>query len=864
MDELSNNHNMKTVFLLILSLLFSCGFCAQVNESFNFSQSETYYELLNDLIFNDSLIINHPNITIDGKNNSITGQFIILSENVTLKNIILNPIKNDLIIINSSSIILENIFLNNSINGMIFNFNNSLSIFLENIVFFNVSCAAKINTELNHSFHDDFFYFNNSLTSPQDFFKKFNYDSNYFFKKEYYLSKNDYFEFAENHEEFNELAQKTNNIALKGNISFDDLLIFSNDLKIKGFGNYFSLNTNKDFSIIALNEIELIFENLNFMFKSKNFMQNLGANASFSDCGFYSNSAQIFYYQVQGNSKIINSSFYSFGNSSKAIQISDGKSEINGNYFKNFKTGISLNKDCFLNDLKADYSNHEEYSEILVPTFNLSFLENNHFDLFNNSLNFYGKTYDAINQLVIDENCFYPGILKNGFYPFEIEANESLNKLKELIKGNNTGINNIFSKLIFLKEIDGFNLSWSSQKPSIINDSGFVFNPMFSEQEVKLFINFSSNSLTIKKSLDLIAKPITTIPSNRIESQGKHNGTHIIFLKNHEFLNELNFYHEAAYELKVNLPANKTHNLIVLKNNEEIFNSETNDSFFINNSFNQSIFDSSTNYYDFIWKLNYSTILHERIFVSVLNNVLIKFNQTFDYSDFFKTLHFNSFQESFIDFSSKLSNNSAILAQDLMIYCNTSKGIIDLKIPSNFYSNKQWNGKFILPKIIENNEFEYGIVDFRFLIGCNDCDLFSADFFTIMIPGRANKSVAYIDSSNNTTFLKKTDYFSIGNNLFIKTRHLSEFIIYEPIIQEPDSEFLELEEQNQSINIIDLSQEIEELDENEQLELQENKTAITSMISLNALNEAFFLKALKLAITSSLIASILLILKKNL
>ncbi|MFA5333893.1 MAG: hypothetical protein WC376_05370 [Candidatus Nanoarchaeia archaeon] len=875
---LSNNFIKTSIILIFLPLFLKSSMGLILNDSFYLNENETYYEFSKDLVENNAVTINLSNIVIDGKNHYFTGQFNVNSQNVTFINIRFSSCNNFISAYNSGIKILNsefkdsanaiNLFNSNFslINNSFFNINNLLNInsdsFSANISQNLISnVATSMNIISSSSIADAKINLNMNQSDFYELFKTLGADINHYFNFKQFFSHNCIiYEVANNYDSFSNLLKaKSRNIALGANITAAKTLSLTNDVNIYGNNNYFISSINRDYSIVIVGDIDFKIDSLNLVSDSNIALSNMGANATITNCSIFSEN--IGYYQLEGELNISNSDFYFPINSSKTIgmHIESGKASLSNVEFFNAESGIITLNDSTINGIIPQCSNHSSYKIILT---NLeSAFSKNSIIIPEKSL-IYGKEYDYYKGITVQNlgqniSCSYPGFLLGEKYPWETEYEILLTEIRTLIGLKSQNPIAALGDLNFIESYNNYSILYSSKTPEYLANDGKVHNPFLSQKIAVLDINISKDDLWISYPTNIIILPINLINSSRVISKGEFESNELIILNDFEvdFNNSIT-KGELTDSIKIYAPENITH-LVLKKEGQTIFNSTLNDyeELVFNLTNSSGIIPELSGQYDFYWVLDNEVQYIERLNVKIINNVILNSNNTLQsyYNNIKKILfeYYSDYEKGIIDFSNNLKNNTLSLNAQLMIERNLGNKVL-VTIPTSIYSTNDWNGLFLMPTLVKDYVFRNETAAFAFKVGHESIDLYTDLEFSITISGFSGFDVGF-ENQTGVYELPKTDYFDNGNDLVVKTKHLSTFFIYQKKQVSNQAETA-IETTNNS-----LIQELSPANETEAPKLQQ----ITGFIEISSMNQADSLNCLRVMFSILIIFATLFVIKKN-
>ncbi|MDD4353628.1 MAG: hypothetical protein PHN56_04165 [Candidatus Nanoarchaeia archaeon] len=879
---LSIKHIKKLLILGIMLLVFRTSMSLTLNDSFNLNENESYYEFSKDLALNSIININLNNIIIDGKNYSFTGSFNIYSKNVTFQNINFKNY-NNFISASNSSINIINCAFENSENAInIINSNFSLT----NNLFFNINNLLKINANyfsanislndiknVNNSIifsspfliDDKIINLNNNNSNFYDLFKMLKHDANgYFNNKQFFNHDNLIYEVANNYTELLDLIKKkSKNISFGANITANKIISFTNNINIYGKNNYFISQINKEYSLVLIGEINFTLNSLNIDSNSNIAISNMGANAKISNSSIYAK--DIGYYQLEGILNISDSNFYFLNESEKktGMHIETGQITISNTNFFNATTGIILFDNSMLNGRALKCINHPTYT-LLIADIENDFSADS--VIIPQKLKIYENEYDYYNKITIsnlEQNnlCSYPGFLLNEKYPWEIEYELVLNELKNLIGLKTRTPDSALDNLNLISLYNNYSIKYFSKSPELLTSNGEVINPYLNQKVASMEVNILKNDLGITFPLNIVILPIIPINSSRIESNGTFQLNELI-IKNDFEMDSSNLITKGntSESIKIFSPQNET--ILILKNgNKTLFNSSIDNYYeLILNLLNSSgILAEINDSYDFYWIKEGKIYLIERLNIKLINEILLKsstivqsYNNNINQIIFLS--YYSDYENGIIDFSNSLKNNTVILQRQLKIERDLGN-LISIIIPPKFYSIDTWDGLFLMPTLIKDFVYENENSLFAFKVGSENLDLYSTNDFLINISGFSGFNAGFKNSSGIYE-LPKSNYYSLGNDLIIKTKHLSTFFIYQKkpkIIEEQNVIPKELVIQNESI--------LQNISLNEEVIPKIQST--TGLITLSILSQQEYLSIIRLIFSILLIYAIIIAIKKN-
>jgi hypothetical protein len=870
----------KSLTILILFLFLKTSMSLTLNDSFYLNENETYYEFSQNITSNNIININFDNLIIDGKNNYFQGQFNINSKNITFINLIFNSYDNFILATDSNIKILNSKF-NNSNNAIILtnsNFsiiNNSFNninnlININSTSFFANISENKINNVIN-SFYitssslitDEKINLNLKISNFYELFKILgNESTNYFNSKQFFNHENIIYEVVNNYDELlNLIKTKSKNIALGNNITATKTLSLINDVNIYGKNNYFNSNISREYSIVLIGDINFNIDSLNIISNSNLAISNMGATVNIINCELFVKNTG--FYQLEGILNISNSNLYFLNESENniGIHIESGQANISNTKFYNANIGIIALTDSLINGIKPLCSNHSVYKTRIT---NLENVFNQNSIIIPEKSTIYEKEYDYFKGITIqnieqDLSCSYPGFIYNNEYPWETEYKNILNQIKNLMKFKDVNTTRALSNLNLIPEYNNYLINYESENIELLSNTGEVFNPYLNQKTALLNINISKGELNINYPINIVILPINVMDSSRIISQGIFKSNTLTIMKDFEIdSNNTILKGEIMESIKINIPENITH-LILKKNNEIIFNSSLDNYYelIINSSHSFEIIHLINESYDFYWMFNNTIHSIERLNIKINNKVLLKstsISQIF-YENIKQIIfdYYSDYENGIIDFSNSIINNALNLKENLTIVRDLGN-LVSINIPKNVYSLNNWDGLFIMPTLLKEYEFNNESILFAFKIGSEYVDLYTKEEFTITISGFSGFNVGFRNQTG-VYEMPKTNYYDLGNDLVIKTKHLSTFFIY----QKKQEIITTIEENNTKIKENNTIKQ----ETNSNITLNKNSPLITGLITISNLNQADFLKNLRTMFCILMIFSTMFVLKKT-
>jgi hypothetical protein len=797
----------KFISILIIAIALKNSMCLSLNSSLFINENETYYEFSNDLATGSVFNINLSGIIMDGKNHNFIGAFNISSSNVTFQNIRFLSYNNFISAYNSNINIINCTFAqsqnaitlidsNFSLSGNYFiDIGNAIRIsaaaFFANISDNSFSNAANLTVITSPSAIAEKITLNNNESDFYGLFKLLgNESSHYFNSKHFFIHKGEVYEAANNYNEFYGLiAKKSKNIAFSSNITASKTLSLTNDINIYANNNYFISNINRDYSIVLIGDIDFKIESANIVSNSGIVLSNIGANAKIINSSFFAKS--IGYYQLEGNSTIQDTGFYFSSESGETtgMHIESGQANVSNAFFINAKMGLIALSDSVINGIIPKCINHSSYN-LMVTNLESAFSKNSAI-LAKKSM-IYSKEYDYYKGITAsnpgqNELCSYPGFLLNEKYPWETEYEQILVNLKNLMGFKSQTPLSALGDLNFISSYGNYSIKYNAKNPELIGKNGEVANPFLVQKIASIEINISKDDLWIVYPVNAVILPILPINSSRVISSGHFESDELIIINDFETdSNNSIIIGKSAESINVAMPKEGM-SLIIKKGKEIIFNSASNNysELLINLTCESGVIPQIIGQYDFYWTKNNTVSYIERLNIKIINNILLKSSNILqDYYENVRRIifdYYSDYENGIIDFSNSVSNNVLSLKDELVIERNLGN-LVSITIPSQVYSTEAWDGLFLMPTLLKNYSFENKTAIFAFKAGNENIDLYSSKDFTIKISGFYGFSAGF-ENQTGAYAMPKSDYFNIGNDLVIKTNHLSTFFVYSEIIE---------------------------------------------------------------------------------
>jgi hypothetical protein len=864
----------KFILMLIIAVALKGSMSLPINSSLSMNENETYYEFQNDLTEGSVFSINLTGIIIDGKSHNFIGAFNISSGNITFQNIRFSSYNNFISAYNSNVNIINCTFMqsqnaiilhdsNFSLSGNSFEgIGNAIAIsansFFANVSGNRIGRVANLTAITSPLAITGKIMLNSEESDFYGLFKSLGNESNHYFNaKHFFIHNGEAYDVADNSNEFYGLiAKKSKNIAFGSNITAIKTLLLTNDINIYANSNYFISNINRDYSIVLIGDIDFKMESVNFISNSGIALSNMGANAKISNSSFFAKS--IGYYQLEGNSTIQDTGFYFSNESEEAtgMHIDSGQANISNAFFINAKTGLIALSDSAINGIAPKCINHSSYN-LMFANLESAFGKNS--VILPKKSMIYSKEYDYYSGITVNnpqqnELCSYPGFLLNGKYPWETEYEQILANIKNLMGFKSQNPLSALGDLNFVSSYENYSAKYDSKNPELIGKNGEVFNPFLTQKIASIEINISKDDLWIVYPLNAVILPILPINASRVISSGHFESNELIITNDFETdSNNSIIIGKANESVRVSAPKEGM-SLVLKKGGETIFNSALNNhsEIFINLSDESGVIPKIIGQYDFYWIANGTVSYIERLSIKITNNVLLKSgNNLQEYYENVRRIifdYYSDYEKGIIDFSKSVFGNTLTLKDELTIERNIGNKV-SITIPLQVYSISDWDGYFLMPTLLRDYSFENKTAAFAFKVGNENIDLYSSKNFTIIISGFCGFSIGF-ENQTGAYAMPKSDYFCAGNDLVIKTNHLSTFFVYKEMI-----------EQSQEANIQNNMLILENLSIPQSS--VSNFKPITGLTTLFSISQKDFLGIFRAIFCILIIFAILLEIKKN-